>query len=164
MSDVAEISTAPEERQAARDQAIRLLARRDHSQAELRRKLLERGHAQLPVEDVLAGLAANGLQSDQRFAEAYVRSALNRGYGEHKIRAALAQRGVASHLASSLLNIGDEEWRRLAAAALRKRFRGAPARGRAEAAKRLRFLLGRGFASATATCLVGQDGERESEA
>lgn len=164
MFDVAEVDTEAEERQAVRDQAMRLLARREHSQRELRRKLAERGHAPALIDDALAALAANGLQSDQRFADAYVRSALNRGHGERKIRAALAERGIASQLTASLLNIGDEEWQRLAAAALRKRFGGLPARGRAETAKRLRFLLGRGFGCATATRAVGREGDHESEA
>lgn len=158
MSDVAEIDTAGKERQAARDQAVRLLARRDHSRLELRRKLVERGHAEVPIEDTLAWLTANGLQSDERFADAYVRSALNRGCGERKIRAALAERGVASQLTANLLNIGDEEWLRLATTALRKRFRGVPAGSRPEAAKRLRFLLGRGFGSATAARAIGLEG------
>ena len=161
MTDVA---AADDCAHAARDRAIRLLARREHSQSELRRKLAAQGYAQAVVQEALASLAAGGLQSDRRFVEGYVRSALNRGHGERKIRAALAERGIDAHLAADFLNVGDEAWQQLATAALRKRFGETPAQGRAERSKRLRFLLGRGFASATAARVVGVDGEEEAPA
>ena len=135
---------------SARAQAIRLLARRDHSRKELRAKLRARGHANTAIDDALDSLAASDLQSDRRFAEGYVRSALNRGHGECKIRAGLAERGIGSHLAAEFLAIDDEEWQRLATAALVKRFGAEPAEGASERHRRRRFLAGRGFPLATA--------------
>ena len=135
---------------SARAQAIRLLARRDHSRKELRTKLRARGHASTAIEDALDSLNASGLQSDRRFAEGYVHSALKRGHGERKIRAGLAERGIESNLATEFLAIDEEDWQRLAAAALVKRFGEEPAQGIAERHRRFRFLAGRGFALATA--------------
>ena len=135
---------------SARAQAIRLLARRDHSRKELRAKLAARGHARAVIEDVVDALNASGLQSDRRFAEAYVHSALNRGQGERKIRAGLAQRGIESSLAAEFLTLDEEHWQRLATTALAKRFGEGPAQGVAEQHQRFRFLAGRGFAPATA--------------
>ena len=140
---------------SARAQAIRLLARRDHSRKELRTKLRARGHASRAIEDVLDSLNASGLQSDRRFAEAYVHSALNRGHGERKIRAGLAERGIGSGLAAEFLDIDDEVWGELAAAALVKRFGEEPARGMVERRRRVRFLAARGFAPTTVNVVVG---------
>ena len=60
--------------------AMDLLARREHSQRELRTKL-ERRFPPEQVDETLQTLAAEGLQSDSRFAEAYVRQRSQRGYG-----------------------------------------------------------------------------------
>ena len=127
--------------------AVRLLARREHSRLELRRKLLARGHSAEVVESTLTRLAEDGHQSDARFAESFVRSRMARGQGLLKIGAGLRERGVDDGIAATLLQLGDAEWGRLATAALRKRFGDAPAAGRAEWAKRVRFLAGRGFSS-----------------
>ena len=138
----------------AREQAIRLLARREHSRRELERKLFSRGHAEGAVGAALAALAADGLQSNERYAESYVRSALARGHGERKIRAALRARGVEDGLADAHLALGQEQWLRRASQALRKRFGEAPAEDRKQEAKRLRFLTGRGFPAELAFAAV----------
>ncbi len=133
------------ERSDAYDAAIRLLARREHSRLELHRKLVVRGHGADAAEETLAALADEGLQSEQRFAESFVRAGMSRGQGALKIRAGLRQRGIADELAKTLLDFDDDHWRDQAAAALRKRFGAAAPGDRAEWAKRMRFLAGRGF-------------------
>ena len=127
--------------------AVRLLARRDHSRLELRRKLRSRGHQPEAVEQALIRLGEYGYQSDSRFAESFVRSRVDRGQGRLKIVAALRERGIDDGIASTLLDLGELEWRRLATAALRKRFGDAAPADRAEWVKRARFLAGRGFTS-----------------
>lgn len=127
--------------------AVRLLARREHSRLELRRKLLRRGHPGEAADAALERAAADGYQSDARFAESFVRVRLMRGQGLLKIGAGLRERGIDDDIASSLLDLGDARWCDLATAALRKRFGDAPAAGRSEWLKRARFLAGRGFSS-----------------
>ena len=127
--------------------AVRLLARREHSQVELRRKLRTRGHRPDAVERALTRLGEYGYQSDARFAESFVRSRVDRGQGRLKIVAGLRERGIEDDVASALLDLGEPEWRRLATAALNKRFGDAAPAGRAEWVKRARFLAGRGFTS-----------------
>ena len=139
----------------AKEAAVRLLARREHSRLELHRKLTGRGHPPSVVEAALAALAEGGLQSDERFAASYARTALERGHGEHKIRAALRQRGVEPALASGVLALDAEAWRQRAATAVRKRFGHAPPETATEWAKRARFLAGRGFGSAVAAAAAG---------
>ena len=127
--------------------AVRLLARREHSRLELRRKLRTRGHQPEAVERALTRLGEYRYQSDARFAESFVRSRVDRGQGLLKISAALRERGIDEGIASALLDLGEPEWRRLATAALRKRFGDAAPAGRAEWFKRARFLAARGFTS-----------------
>ena len=139
------MDSADERRTAVRDAAVRLLARREHSRLELARKLASRGHPDGLIEEIVGDLARAGLQSDDRFAQAFVRSALDRGHGPLKIRAGLTQRGVDSDTAD--FDLDAEEWSERAASALRKRFGLAPVENRADWARRARFLTGRGFPS-----------------
>ena len=138
-----------------RNTAVRLLGRREHSRFELERKLGSRGHAQELVERVVGDLADAGLQSDERFAESFVHSALGRGHGPARIRARLRERGVEDDIASANLDLGDDEWRELATRAVRKRFGQTPPLDRADWAKRARFLAGRGFSADVTARVVG---------
>lgn len=145
---------AQEAQQLAKEQAIRLLARREHSRAELRRKLAARGHAAEAVEAALAELATADLQSDARFVECYVRSAVARGYGEGKVRAGLCARGIDERALASGLDLSEAQWRCRAATAVCKRFGPMPPDSIAEENKRLRFLAGRGFSPTIAKAVV----------
>ena len=145
---------AQEAKKLAKEQAIRLLARREHSRTELQHKLTVRGHAAEVVETTLAELAADGLQSDARFVESYVRSGLERGHGEQKIRADLHERGIDDHLTAAGLDLSDEQWRCQAAKAERKRFSPNPPKDSTDEAKRLRFLASRGFPLEIARAVV----------
>ena len=146
LSDAGDASNEPSENETY-GAAVRLLARREHSQVELRRKLRTRGHRPDAVERALTRLGEYGYQSDARFAESFVRSRVDRGQGRLKIVAALRERGIEDDVASALLDLGEPEWRRLATAALCKRFGDTAPADRAEWVKRARFLAGRGFTS-----------------
>ncbi|MDQ7990235.1 MAG: recombination regulator RecX [Candidatus Dactylopiibacterium sp.] len=128
--------------------ALRLLATREHSQLELRRKLRAREGADDEVEAVLERMRETGLQSDARFAESFVRSRGAR-FGQARIRRELDERGVdadtaATAVAEVLAGAGDELAR--ARAVWARRF-GAPAQDRKEWARQARFLQARGFTS-----------------
>ena len=131
-----------------RDDAIRLLARREYSRAELERRLSAKGHAAEEIGQVLDALADEGLQSDERFAEVFVRSRIARGQGPIKIRAGLGERGIdaeQARLALDGIQSGESvDWFELASDTLAKRFSG-PGEGPRERARRERFLAGRGF-------------------
>src|SRR5260221_2135640 len=80
---------------SAYQRAITRLARRDHSESELRRALLERGHEGQEVETALRRLRAEGYLDDGGFAERYARSRLaGHGLGRLRVRQGLRQRGV----------------------------------------------------------------------
>ncbi len=128
-----------------RAKAIKLLARREHSRAELLRKLSPHGKAE-DIESVLAELQRHNLQSDSRFAQSYVRS-LGQRFGTAKLRHTLRSKGIASEVVETELSGEDlpDETERARAVWARK-FAAAPADAR-EWAKQARFLQSRGFAT-----------------
>jgi regulatory protein len=128
-----------------RQQAIRLLARREHTRAELARKLAAHGTAE-EIDAVIRELQASHLQSDSRFAESYVRSHAAR-LGASRLRQTLKTKGVTGDLIEAQLAQGvlPDELER-ARAVWRRKFSGVPADAR-EWARQARFLQGRGFSS-----------------
>ena len=99
---------------AVRLAAMNLLARREHSQAELRQKLLRRFPDDAVIAAVLASLFAERLQCDARYAQSLVRQRLNRGHGPVRIRQALRQLGVPADDADAALNAAEPDWQALA--------------------------------------------------
>jgi regulatory protein len=125
-------------------QALRLLARREHSARELARKLTERGVDAGQAEDAVAYAAREGWQSELRYAEMLLRSRISRGYGPMRIEADLKVAGVPEDLIQSVLEGAAVDWRTLAAGIQAKRFRSLP-KSPTERARQYRYLQGRGF-------------------
>lgn len=125
-----------------------LLARREHSRLELVRKLAERGFTQAEIHDVLERLAAAGAQSDQRFAEVFVRQRVERGYGPLRIEYELRERGISPSLAREVLSEYAERWVDIARDVLARRPVDVGSDSDVEArAKSHRHLERRGFAA-----------------
>ncbi len=97
------------------------------------------------IEETLNALAADGLQSDARYAEVLIRSRVNRGQGPLRIRADLRQRGLVGEVFEPLLEDYAEQWPELAQQVVERRFGSDAATDRGEWARRARFLAGRGF-------------------
>ena len=137
---------------AAYRRAILRLARRDHSAAELRRALLERGYPQDEVDEAIARLVRERCLDDSGYAARFARSRLaHHGLGRTRIRQALRQRGVGRReveagLRSALAEVDEKA----VVDSLARRYWKAHAR--VEPEKRLprlwAFLLRRGFAPA----------------
>jgi len=127
--------------------ALRLLARREHSESELRHKLASRNVRDDIIDTLVAELAAQGLLSDRRFADAYARGRYERGFGPLRIRAELQQRGVAGDLVSEILNGLRGDWEDSAIRQRRKRFGAQLPEHARERARQTRFLQQRGFTS-----------------
>jgi regulatory protein len=125
--------------------AVALLARRDHSRAELARKLARYSGEENAgdIGRVLDELERNGLLSDQRFARGVTRSRSHR-FGDARIRHDLRRFGVSDETgAAALRSLEQSEFAR-AQAVQAKRFAELPA-SIAERAKQTRFLQSRGF-------------------
>lgn len=136
---------SPPAREALRETAIGLLARREHSRLELQRKLVQRGGSPDAVAALLTELQDERLLSDERFAEQYVRSRWQRGCGPLRIRAELLARGVVEALANQALTAAGCDDARAAIAVYRKKYGDQSPRDFAERARRTRFLEYRGF-------------------
>lgn len=130
---------------AIRRSALDLLARREHSYAEMLRKLRQRGAPVSLTEIELDRLQEEGLLSDERFCEAYVHARSQRGYGPVRLREELRQRGVAETLIDQQLSSAERDWAALARSAFAKRFPEGPAEDMKERARQQRFMQYRGF-------------------
>jgi regulatory protein len=131
-----------------RHRAVELLARRDHSRAELERKLAAHGFPAAVIATVLDALESKGLVGGVRFADSFVRTRVAKGKGPMRIRAELAERGIDGACATSALAAEDVDWAEAARVARRKRFGAAVPRDFKERARQTRFLQYRGFDSA----------------
>jgi regulatory protein len=127
------------------DSAIRLLAMREHSQAELQRKLVQKGFNVVAVTQTLQNLIAQNLLSDARFTEAFVLSRRDRGSGPVKIQAELQQRGIDNVLISRYLDFRDPDWMELAEQVRQKKFGRARPQEYNQKMQQARFLANRGF-------------------
>jgi regulatory protein len=146
-----------------KSRALQLLAQRDQSRLELRRKLLRHARGQggglsgdpatdvdvdadpesvaAEIDALLDWLEAHRFLSDARFAESRVHARAQR-FGVQRIRSELAQHAVELSPEQAASLAGSESER--AAAVRARRFPKAPGDA-AERAAQSRFLLGRGF-------------------
>jgi regulatory protein len=126
-----------------RERALRLLARREHSRAELARKLAAHARAGDDLEALLEDLTRRKLLSDDRYAESRAH-VLSRKYGAARIAHELRAKGLDKGLAeqASLAARATEVER--AREVWHRKFRLTP-RTREERAKQMRFLQSRGF-------------------
>ena len=126
-----------------RTRALRLLARREHSRAELRRKLLPHVEEGVDLEALLDDFTRRGWLSEERFIEQTVR-AKSRKFGPLKIAQHLREKGIGEEgIAEALAQAKAGEAGALEAA-WRTRF-GRPADDAAGRSRQIRFLQGRGF-------------------
>jgi regulatory protein len=128
-----------------RNKAMDLLARREHSEYELRQKLKSRDYDVDAIDAVLQELKQDHLLSDARFAEAYVNHRFNAGVGPLKIRYELRQKGITEVLADEFLEPFSDRWNQLMMQQrVRKYGKTIPA-DYADRMKQARFLQNRGF-------------------
>jgi regulatory protein len=126
-----------------RARALRFLARREHSRAELARKLAAHAEEGDDIEALMDDLAKRGWLSDARYAEQVIRSKARR-FGPLKVAHELRGKGVDEETIAAGFRAAGDDGRARIEAVWRTRFvrRGADAR---ERARQVRFLQGRGF-------------------
>lgn len=139
-----------------RERAIGLLARREHSRAELARKLAPHG-SEDEIDSVIARMIELGFLSDERFAQSWIRSKAGR-FGLTRLRHDLVQRGVDRDTIDAALQneaVDSEIERARAVWQARFRDRGADiAADRKEWARQARFLHSRGFSTSVISTLL----------
>ena len=97
----------------ARVAALKLLGRRDHTEAEIQARLLDRGYPADEVNAAITALRSDRTIDDQRVAASHVRTAAAiKGRGRLRIRRELEARGLARPLvdaATAGLSTEDEQ-------------------------------------------------------
>lgn len=121
------------------------LARREHSERELARKLNGRGFDPEMVEAALADLVAERLLSNRRFVEAFVHARFQRGSGPQKIQAELRERGIDEALIHDGMSAYDSRWLELVRDVREKKFGSDMPADFRERSRQMRFLQQRGF-------------------
>lgn len=146
----------PEERvRGLQERAVRMLAMRDHSELELRRKLatpsrfskdLEQ-EAVRPeeIEQVIHACREHNWLDDSRFAVRFIESRYRKGYGAQRIRQEMQQKGVGREEIDSAFMAFDGDWVALARDVARRKFGTPLPAGFPEKIKVQRFLQYRGF-------------------
>ena len=124
---------------------IRLLADREHTRLELRRKLLARDHDPGVVEDVLRSLEKQGLLSDERFTEQYINVLKRKGFGPLRMRALLRERGINDTMIHAWVDNREDEWRHVMIQSARRKFGDNKGGDYKEKTKIARYLEYRGF-------------------
>ncbi len=122
-----------------------MLARREHSRAELLRKLSPHAESAAHVELLLDQLTARGWLSEQRFAESRA-NALARKFGSRKIEYDLKSRGVSAEVVDRAVEQALAQEFENCRAAWQRKF-GALPQNAAERGRQMRFLAGRGFSA-----------------
>ena len=134
--------------------ALRYLAAREHSRAELERKL--KVHEQTPgqLAQVLDDLQAKDFISEARVVDSVINRRASR-FGAARIKYELLSKGLgAEAVASAVTRLKGTEMER-AQDIWRRRF-GEPAVDAAGRAKQMRFLAGRGFGGDVIRRVVAQ--------
>ena len=137
--------TIPVKTISVKNRALGLLARREHSATELKRKLQQKGYASADIDTGLSPLLLDGSVSDRRFTEAYVNMRMNRGYGPMRILAELRERGIPAELAHEYLNQETLDWYTVLNRQYLKKYAGAPVTDHQDKSKRIAYLQARGF-------------------
>ena len=128
-----------------RNKAMDLLARREHSEQELRQKLKTREYDTDAIDEILQVLKEDRLQSDERFTESYVNHRFNAGVGPLKIRYELRQKGVSDRLIDEFLEPLSDQWDELMTRQRVRKYGAAIPDDYASRMKQARFLQNRGF-------------------
>lgn len=133
----------------AHDRVIRLLQRRDYSEAEVRERLSQEGFESAVIDGVVERARDSGLICNERFADAFIRGKVSAGWGMQRIERELSRRGVDVRTLEGWpyeYIDPDAEYERAFEVASRKRVREPNAY-----AKLMRFLLARGYSYGVAS-------------
>lgn len=142
---------------SARNKAMDLLARREHSAHELRQKLKQREFESDEVELALETLQQDNLQCDSRFAESYINHRMNAGLGPIKIVNELRQKCVSDELISQHMSVLSIDWDEQLEQQRKKKYGEEIPSDYKLKMKQARFLQGRGFSPESVLRLLLRD-------
>ena len=131
-----------------RERALQCLARREHTRAELARKLASYAETPEEIEQLLDELTTSRLLSDVRYAESRVQARRTR-YGNTRLAQELHAAGVDDDLVRQTLDEAGDELSRVKDVWQRKYGRSGLPTDAAERQRQTHFLIRRGFSGET---------------
>jgi len=151
--DATESPRRPRREKSLLARALGYLAQREHSRAELQRKLAPHAESADQLARLLDELEAKKLLSDRRFTEVLTRSRGER-FGAARVKQELRARGISDPLVREAVSgLARTEVQR-ARGVWRRKF-GVPPADAAERARQMRFLAQRGFSAEVIRRVVG---------
>ena len=155
--DATERPRRPRKEKSLLARALGYLARREHSRAQLSRKLSPYAETSAQLQRLLDELESKKLLSDRRFTDVLARSRGQR-FGTARIRHELRVHGIDDSLVREAVSeLARTELQR-ARAVWRRKFDAPPADA-VERARQMRFLAQRGFSGEVIRRIVGGRGE-----
>ena len=142
--DRAERPAKKRKRPNALAMAVAMLARREHSQAELLKKLLLKEVPEEEAKAAIQRLADEGLQSDQRFLESRLRIKLSAAHGPNRAQFELSKHGLDEEAVSQAMEVADEKWQEAAYDLIERKYGRSPL-PRELQTKAFNLLIRRGF-------------------
>jgi regulatory protein len=124
---------------------MNFLARREHTRLELQQKLQRRFPDAALVAVQIQRLNDQNLQSDERFAENFVRYRASLGFGFIHVRQDMRQRGLNDAQIALAFDCAEIDWMALAEEVYLKKFGETPPADIKAKAKRVRYMQYRGF-------------------
>lgn len=138
---------APRPGLSLKARAVGLLSRREHSRAELQRKLAPHADSQQALDKLLDDLAKAGWQSDERFTQGWVHRKAS-AHGAARVIQDLKLQGIpAEAIAAVQAELKESELSRAQGVWSRKFSRSGNPLSPTEYAKQGRFLASRGFST-----------------
>jgi regulatory protein len=139
-----------------------MLARREHSVAEVRSRLVDREHPLEEIEAAIERLIETRALDDSRVARAYARTALNvKGRGRLRVQRELQLMGIARDIAGEAVAdvFGDSDERSLIEKAIQKKLRGGKKLVTMQDRARVyQFLMRQGFTPAAVSAAMRRFG------
>jgi regulatory protein len=145
--------------------ALRYLAQREHSRAELERKLARHvedapeASAAKQISHALDELAAHGFLSEERVAESLLASGGQR-FGVRRLKQTMQAKGLAPDLMATTLQQARGTELERAREVWRRKF-GSPAEDAAGRARQARFLAARGFEGDVIRRVIASDDDHD---
>lgn len=137
------------------DRAVRILAMRDHSEQELRRKLAapvmgKNGPEEIDAtpedyDKVIAWCIESRYLDDDRFVQQFIASRSRKGYGPARVRQELGQKGISREGIERAMRDCEIDWALLARGQAIRKYGEPLPEAFSEKVKVQRFLLYRGY-------------------
>jgi len=127
------------------DAITRMLARREHSVAEIIKKLAQKDINEASALPIIGEFSEANIQSDARYTEAKIRSCMARGIGPRRVKAELSQHDISEAMVDNALHEVAPDWFTLAREVRDKKYGLTAPEDFKQRQKQMQFLQYRGF-------------------